>query len=60
MALSSHYEMGRDLTLWEKHAGVGCPGELYSWWLVAGGWWLLMLMLMLILMLMLMLMVKTL
>ena len=47
MALSSHYEMGRDLTLWEKHAGVGCPGELYSswlvaagWWLVAGGWWL--------------------
>ena len=60
MALSSHYEMGRDLTLWEKHAGVGCPGELYSSWLVAGGWWLLMLMLMLILMLMLMLMVKTL
>jgi hypothetical protein len=54
MALSSHYEMGRDLTLWEKHAGVGCPGELYSSWLVAGGWWLLMLMLML------MLMVKTL
>jgi hypothetical protein len=40
MALSSHYEMGRDLTLWEKHAGVGCPGELYSSWLVAGGWWL--------------------
>lgn len=37
MALSSHYEMGRDLTLWEKHAGVGCPGELYSSWLVAGG-----------------------
>ena len=35
MALSSHYEMGRDLTLWEKHAGVGCPGELYSSWLVA-------------------------